>query len=35
MRFVYLVVFTVVSIFLGATGHIVVRDRAQEVKEEE
>lgn len=26
MRFVYLVVFAVVSIFLGATGHIEIRD---------
>ena len=26
MRFVYLAVFTVVSIFLGATGNIAVRD---------
>jgi len=26
MRFVYLAVFTVVSIFLGATGHIAERD---------
>lgn len=26
MRFVYRVVFSVVSIFLGATGHIAVRD---------
>lgn len=26
MKFIYLVVFTVVSIFLGATGHIAERD---------
>lgn len=26
MRFFYLVAFTVVSIFLGATGHIEIRD---------
>ena len=26
MRFVYLAVFAVASVFLGATGHITVRD---------